>query len=148
MTSSSNPFNELPQLLERMQQNFEKMARSYEDEPFEMVPTPSEVRVDFKDEDEELVLTAELPGFDEDDLNVRVTDHTLHIAAEHEEESEEKTEGEYLRQERRHASVTRSIRLPEGIKKDEIEATYNNGILTVRMPKSEPMTEGTKVEIN
>lgn len=148
MTSPMNPFDELTQLFERMQENFEQMARGYNEEPFMMPSAPSEMRVDFKDEGEELVLTAELPGFEEDDIDARVADRTLRIAAEHEEETEEETEGEYIRQERRHASVTRSIRLPEAVDKEGISATYNNGVLTVRMPKRDPVTEGTEIDIN
>lgn len=146
MTRQPTPFSEFTELFERMQENLEKMTRGYEEEP--LLATRSEMRVDVKDEDEEFVLTAELPGFDKDDIDVRMTDRTLQIAAEHEETSEEEPEGEYIRQERRHTAVERSIRLPEAVETDDIEATYNNGVLTVRLPKREPVTQGTEIEVN
>lgn len=149
MTKPTNPFNELRRFFEQMQENFEEVARSWDEEAFEMAPTVSpSVDIDLQDKDEEFVLTAELPGFDRDDIDVQVTDRTLHLNAEHEEESEEETEGEYVRRERRRASVARSISLPETVKREDIDATYNNGVLTVRMPKSEPVTQGTEIEIN
>lgn len=149
MTNPTNPFNELRRLFEQMQENVEEVARSWDQEPFEMAPAvSSSVDVDLQDRDEELVLTAELPGFDSDDIDVRITDHTLRLEAEREEESEEEAEGEYVRRERRRTSVARSIRLPEPVETDDTEATYTNGVLTVRLPKSEPTTHGTEIEIN
>lgn len=149
MTKPTNPFDELRQLFEQMQENFEKMARSWDEESFKMTPAvSSSVDVDLQNRDEELVLTAGLPGFDRGDIDVRVTDSTLRLEAEHEEESAEEAEGEYVRRERRRASVARSIPLPEAVETDDIEATYNNGVLTVRMPKSEPATQGAEIEIN
>ncbi|WP_373675229.1 Hsp20/alpha crystallin family protein [Halopenitus sp. H-Gu1] len=133
-----------------MQEEFEAMARHWNGDVFGIEPSAaSSVTIDLEDKDEELVLTAELPGFDEDDIDIRVTDRTLRIEAEHEEkeEEEEEEEGKYIRRERRHASAVRSIPLPEAVEADEISATYNNGILTIRMPKSEPVAQGTQIEI-
>jgi HSP20 family protein len=93
-------------------------------------------------------LTAELPGFEKDDIDLRVTDRTLRLEAEHEGESTEESDGEYVRRERRQTAVARSIHLPEAVQTDDIEATYNNGILTVRMPKIDPVTQGSEIEIN
>lgn len=62
-------------------------------------------------------------------------------------EPEEDETGEYVRRERRRTSIARSIPLPEAVGAGEISARYTNGVLTVRMPKSEPLTEGTEVEI-
>lgn len=149
MTNPTNPFNELRRLFEQMQENVEKMTRSWEDEAFEMTPTVSaSVDVDLENRDDELVLTADLAGFDKDDIDVRVADRTLRLEAEHTEETETEADGEYVRRERRRASVARSIRLPEAVETDDIEATYINGVLTVRMPKRDPVTDGTEIEIN
>lgn len=104
------------------------------------------VRVDLEDKDDEFVLTAELPGFDEDDIDVRVTDRTLRLEAEHAEETEE--EGEYVKRERHRVSVARSISLPEAVEVDDFSATFNNGVLTVHLPKNEPVTQGKQVEIS
>lgn len=148
MTISRNPFYELERLFEQMQENVEEVSRWWEPESIATGGvTTTSVKVDLEDRDEELVLTAELPGFDKEDIDVRVTDRTLRLEAEYEGGTEE-ADGEYVRRERRRASVTRSIPLPEAVETDDISATYNNGILTVQMPKSEPVTEGTKIEVD
>jgi HSP20 family protein len=145
MTNPTNPFTEVSRLFERMQSDFEEMARSWSEES-EFVS--SSVRVDLEDRDDEFVLTAELPGFEKDDIDVRVTDRTLRLEVEHAEETEEEEEGEYVRRERHRASVARSISLPEAVEADDISATFNNGVLTVQLPKSEPVTQGKQIEIS
>lgn len=95
----------------------------------------------------ELVLTAGLPEFSKADIDIRVAARTLRLEAEHEETAEESEQGEYVRRERRRASIARSIPLPEAVDADETSARYTNGVLTVRMPKGEPLTEGAAVEI-
>jgi HSP20 family protein len=145
MTNPTNPFTDLNRLFERMQSDFEEMARSWSEES-EFVS--SSVRVDLEDRDDEFVLTAELPGFEKDDIDVQVTDRTLRLEVEHAEETEEEEEGEYVRRERHRASVARSISLPEAVEADDISATFNNGVLTVQLPKSEPVTQGKQIEIS
>jgi HSP20 family protein len=145
MARPTNPFNEISHLFERMQSDFEEMARTWSEEP-EVVS--SSVWVDLEDKDDEFVLTAELPGFEKDDIDVRVTDRTLRLEAEHAEETEAEEEGEYVKRERHRASVARSISIPERVDADEISAKFNNGVLTVRLPKSEPMTQGKQIEIS
>lgn len=144
MTNPTNPFAELNRFFDRMQSDFEEKARSWSEES----GVVSSVRVDLKDRDDEFVLTAELPGFEKDDIDVRVTDRTLRLEAEHAEETEEEEEGEYVRRERHRASVARSISLPEAVEADDISATFKNGVLTLRLPKSEPVTQGKQIEIS
>ncbi len=105
--------------------------------------------IDVADHGEEYVVTADLPGFDTDDIDVSIHEDTLRIEAEHHEEAEERegeggegeaVEGEsdearYLRQERRHQSVSRSVTLPERVDEETVSATYRNGVLTVTLPK-------------
>lgn len=144
MTNPTNPFTELNRFFERMQSDFEEKARSWSEES----GVVSSVRVDLKDRDDEFVLTAELPGFEKDDIDVRVTDRTLRLEAEHAEETEEEEEGEFVRRERHRTSVARSISLPEAVEADDISATFKNGVLTVRLPKSEPVAQGKQIEIS
>jgi HSP20 family protein len=148
MKEPTNPFKDVTQVFEQMQNVFEEMAENVQGGAFEMEPSVASINVDLEDRDETFVLTAELPGFETDDIDVRVADRTLRLEAEHEEESEAESEGEYLRRERRRAAVARSVRLPGAVETDDISATYNNGILTVEMPKSEPTERGSEIEIN
>jgi HSP20 family protein len=64
-----------------------------------------------------------------------VTGHTLHIHAEHEAEEEIDAE-DYIHRERRRTDVSRSIPLPEEVDRDEVSASYEDGVLTVTLPKA------------
>lgn len=148
MTGSRNPFDDLERLFDELRRTFETSTQLPESASVSRgLPGTTSVNVDLEDRDDELLLTAELPGFDEDDIDLRVTDHTLHLDADHEEETSEEEDGEFVRRERRRASVSRSIRLPEAVDVDDISATCNNGILTVQMPKREPGSEGTQIDV-
>jgi HSP20 family protein len=79
----------------------------------------------------------DVPGFDREELQVSVADHTLTITAEHSEITE--SEGErYLRQERRHRSLERTLRRPAAAAPTDATARLRNGVLTVTIPKQEP----------
>lgn len=148
MSSATNPIREIERLFEQMQANLEDAGMWWEPKQLESVRTGlGSVSVDLEDTGDELVLTAELPGYERDDVDVRVSDHVLHLDAEYEESAEE-TEGEFLRRERHRGSVSRSIRLPEAVVVDDIEAAFNNGVLTVRMPKLDPADQGTEIDID
>lgn len=149
MSGPRNPFDDLERLFDELRRTFETSTQLPESGSLaSKLPDTKSVNIDLEDRDEELLLTAELPGFDEEDIDLRVTDHTLHLEAEHEEETSEEEAGEFVRRERRRASVSRSIRLPEPVDVDDISATCNNGILTVQMPKREPGSEGTQIDVN
>jgi HSP20 family protein len=101
--------------------------------------------IDLVDRDDEFVATVDLPGFERDDVDIQVTDHTLRIEAEHEEILDEEEE-RLIRHERRHESTERSIRLPEEVDKEGVNANMKNGVLTVTLPKLET-EEARKIEI-
>ena len=138
MSSRSNPFEELERLFERMSRQFEESSRMWEpDEDFaQWTAAGEEMAVDLVDHDDEFVVTVDLPGFERDEVEIRVTDHTLHIEAEHEEATEEEKE-QYLRHERRHQSRRRSILLPDEVDKQNVNARMKNGVLTITLPKLE-----------
>ena len=80
-------------------------------------------------------LTAELPGMDESNIELKVAGGVLTIKGEKKEEKEEKG-ADYVLSERRFGSIQRSIPLPEGIDLERIEASFKKGVLTVTMPKT------------
>jgi HSP20 family protein len=94
------------------------------------------VAIDLAERDDAFVVTVDLPGFERDEITVEVTDHTLRIGAEREETTEDDGE-QYLRKERRHESARRSVRLPDEVDKDAVEAEMRHGVLTVTLPKIE-----------
>jgi HSP20 family protein len=81
------------------------------------------------------VVTAELPGMSEADIDVKYVDGTLTIRGEKKEEKEEKKKDYYL-SERRYGSFQRAFQVPNGVDADKIDAAFKNGVLTVTLPKS------------
>lgn len=92
---------------------------------------------DITDEGDSYKLTADLPGFEKDDIKIDIEDNTLTLSAErHSEFEKEDKKGKYIRKERSYGSYTRSFDLT-GIKADEIEAKYENGVLILNLPKQD-----------
>lgn len=91
--------------------------------------------MDLVDKDDSYEITAELPGIDEKNVEIKLSNHTLTIKGEKSEEKEEKQKDYYL-SERRYGSFQRSFQLPEGVNADKIEATFARGVLTVNLPKT------------
>jgi HSP20 family protein len=91
--------------------------------------------VDIAEKDKEFEVTAELPGMDESNIEVKLSNGTLTIKGEKKEEKEEKKKDYYL-SERRFGSFQRSFQVPEGVDVDKIEASFKKGLLTVTLPKT------------
>jgi HSP20 family protein len=90
--------------------------------------------MDLVEEGDHFVLRADLPGVSENEVNVELEDHVLTISGERTSEDEERKEG-YYRLERASGRFSRSLTLPEGIDPEGVEAKFDNGVLTVRIPK-------------
>ena len=101
--------------------------------------------MDLVEGDDHFVLRADLPGLAEEDVNLEVEDRTLTLSGERKSEQTEKGEGFY-RLERASGSFSRSLTLPEGIDADAITATFDKGVLEVRIPKPEQI-KPKRVEI-
>jgi HSP20 family protein len=103
--------------------------------------------VDIVENDKAYEVTADLPGMDEKNIEVKVANGTLTIKGEKKEEKEEKRKDYYL-QERHFGSFLRSFHVPEGVDVDKIEAQFKKGVLTVTMPKTtEAQKPAKKIEI-
>ena len=90
--------------------------------------------MDLVETDDHLVLRADLPGLERDDVNIEVKDGMLTVSGERRADHEEKSEG-YYRVERAFGSFSRSMTLPEGIDAESIAADFDKGVLEVRIPK-------------
>jgi HSP20 family protein len=92
--------------------------------------------MDVVETDDHFVLKADLPGLAEEDVNVEVEDNVLTVSGERKAEHEDKRDG-YVRVERSYGSFRRSLTLPEGIDPEAVSASFDKGVLEVRIPKPE-----------
>jgi HSP20 family protein len=99
--------------------------------------------VDVVEKEKAYEITAELPGMDESNIDVKFSDGTLTIKGEKRDEKEEKKKDYYL-SERRYGSFQRSFGVPDGVDADKIEANFKNGVLTVTLPKTEQAQRSEK----
>lgn len=119
--SAYNPFRD-----------FEEMSRSFWDNN-----NVSAFRTDITEKDGQYILEADLPGFKKEDISVDIDKDCLTITAEHKSEEKEENADTYIRRERFYGSYTRSFNV-KGIDTEAITAAYNDGVLTLTMPKKEP----------
>ena len=165
-----DPFTEIEDLLERMGREFEELGGTL-DSPGgpPSLPGGRDLAVDVIEDDEAITVVADLPGFDEDDIDVEIHDDTLSIAATREEETEisvgdegdeasdEGVDGasageadvRYHRRERRTRSLSRRVPIPAPVEVDGASASYDGGVLTVTLPKrSETGAGGHSIDVS
>lgn len=102
--------------------------------------------MDVVEKDDAFEITAELPGLDEKDVEVKLANQTLTIKGEKSEEREDKQKDYYL-SERRYGSFQRSFRVPDSVDPETIEAKFAKGVLTVKMPKTAEAKAEKKIDI-
>lgn len=108
----------------------------------------SNFRTDIIDEGDKYVLQSELPGFNKEDIKINIKDDMLTISAQHSEEKETKNKNNYLRKERKFGSFSRSFSTND-IDIEKINASYQNGILELEMPKKAiAESKVKKIDIN
>jgi HSP20 family protein len=91
--------------------------------------------LDISDTEDEILVSAELPGMEPEDIDIQLSGNTLMISGEKSSEKEQKGK-RYYRQERSYGSFRRSIPLPDEIDQDKIDASYQRGVLKVSLPKT------------
>ena len=103
--------------------------------------------IDLDETDKEMVVTAELPGVSDKDIQVSLAGDVLTIRGEKKTETEEK-KGNSTYTERRYGSFARSLRLPFEVKDEQVDAKFKDGVLTVRLPKpAEAQNQVRKIEV-
>jgi HSP20 family protein len=125
------PFGSLRRDMERLLENF---SRDFGWEPPALAGAGMAPRIDVSETESEIKVEAELPGVDEKDLEVVLSQGRLTIKGEKKQEKEEKKKDYHL-VERSYGSFTRSIPLPFEADADQIKASFAKGVLTVTVPK-------------
>ncbi|MDY6774750.1 MAG: Hsp20/alpha crystallin family protein [Halobacteria archaeon] len=146
MRRKLQPFKRLEEIADRLDEVTREVEREMERGE---IPSPenlvSRVSVDVADLGDEVLVRADLPGFEKDEISVQANEETVTLSADSTEESEIDEE-DYHRKERRHESLSRTLRLPAAVEAEDAEATYDNGVLELRLPKKEVET-GESIEI-
>ncbi len=137
-----DPFREMMALRNTMERLMEDVER-----PLWRAETPEFLRlaVDVSETDDSFIVKASLPGINPEDLDISMTDNVLTIKGEIKMEEEKEGEKYHIR-ERRYGRFMRSLTFPVPVDADKIEATYENGVLTLVLPKAEE-AKPKKIEI-
>jgi len=126
---------------------FDQLERVF-DQFADLGLTEGSVPVDVVEVDDTIEVTADLPGYDPDEIDVQLRDgRRLEIRATRSETREER-EGTVHRSERRQESVSRTVTLPTDVDEEGTEATYSNGVLAVRLPTLARDEEGQTIPVN
>ncbi|WP_336035499.1 Hsp20/alpha crystallin family protein [Halobacterium yunchengense] len=132
MVDRRTPFDELERLLDKMNDARERAAGG--------------LAVDVRDDGDAFEVAADLPGFEREDIEVEVHERTLRIDATHSEDVREDDE-DYVRRERSNRSLSRSLTLPEDVDEAAATAAFENGVLTVTLPKTHADESGTSIDV-
>jgi HSP20 family protein len=131
-----NPARDFVRMREEMNRLFNQFFREGDGEEASWPTGGWMPPVDIHETNDALVLKAELPGFSKDDVHVELLNNRLTLRGERKHEAEVKEE-QYHRRERAYGSFQRSFQLPATIDQDKVTASFKDGILELRFPKSE-----------
>ena len=124
-------FNSLTDEFDRVFENYLSLKRREPELPFEWKPVTN-----LREDEGNYIVEAEIPGLKKDDIKISFKDGLLTVSGERKEEKEETDKHSHVI-ERKYGSFCRSFSLPEGVKEDKIDASYNDGVLKVILPKTE-----------
>jgi HSP20 family protein len=141
ISRTDNPFislqNEVDRLFENFTAGFPSLGNG--------TPNVTLPNMDVSETDKEIEITAELPGLEDKDVQINVSDNVLTVRGEKKAEKEQKDKN-YRLIERSYGAFERSLELPEGVNADAIKATIDKGVLKVVVPKPAP-AQSKKIEV-
>lgn len=144
-----HPFRELERFFEEEWPDLREWFQDWPRWRERLVPQLRAPRVDIYEQKGNVVAEVELPGVDPENIDVEIKDNVLKVEAKTEEKKEEKGK-DYYRKEISSGYYKRAVALPVDVLEDKAEASYEDGILRVVMPKKEPAKgekKGVKVEV-
>ncbi len=127
--------------------DFDRLVDKWFRPEFDFLAEGRAPKIDMYEEGGNLLVRAEVPGYDKKDISLSLSEDALTITGKHAEEKEEKQEN-YYRKEIRRGSFSRSVELPRKVDKDKADATYKDGILIVSLPISkESKQKETRINV-
>jgi HSP20 family protein len=138
----------LPQRLGTLQQEMnDLLSTAFGELPtFSMKPGEFSPKVDISESDNEIIVSAEIPGVSRDDIRIEVDRDVLSLSGEKREERHKEDGGRVIHHEVRHGSFLRRFTLPCEVNADKTQAKMNDGVLTLQLPKKEP-SKGKRIAI-
>lgn len=103
--------------------------------------------IDVQEDNKMIYVKADMPGLEEKDIDVSIEKGMLSIRGEKSEERRDSNDKRAIITERKYGSFHRSLRLPDGVKLDEVKASFKNGVLAIEIPREKPV-EPKKLKIN
>ncbi len=101
------------------------------------LPSPAQIKVDVKETDKAYTVQAEVPGVSKDEIHVSLDGNVVTLRAEVKQEDSQGSDEKTLRSERYYGAVSRSFQLPQEIDQAQAKAKYDNGVLTLTLPKKQ-----------
>jgi len=131
--------------IDRMNREFQEAARRWSGptDPLSSLGGPD---VDVVARDDSYLVAVNLPGYETDDVDVRLADDALTIDAERSESANVENES-FVRRERSQTTVSRRLTFPEPVAREGVEASLEQGVLRVEVPKAEAERRGTEIDI-
>jgi HSP20 family protein len=134
-----NPVAEFQRMIETMDRAFDAYWGGQAEQQA-ILPVP----IDIYERDQTIHVCAAVPGVAPEDLDIQVADNVLTIRGETKQEWESSPEAKVYRREQRYGRFSRSIRLPEDVEVDQIEAEFNHGFVTIKIPRVVPQAQEPK----
>ncbi|MFB6246115.1 MAG: Hsp20/alpha crystallin family protein [Candidatus Pacearchaeota archaeon] len=122
----------------KMQRRLDDLMGSFFGEGGDLVDMPQGYREafsEFKENENEYVVEIEIPGINKEDIDLRTTENGIEVKAEKKEESESEGSEDKYKYTRSYSGFYQTLDVPENADLDNIDASYENGILTVKLPK-------------
>ncbi len=147
LSAGRNPFTSLQREIDRLFDDFTRGFPTFPSlQPFAAGPSGMMPDMDVTETDKEIEITAELPGLEEKDVQINVSDNLLTIRGEKKAEKEEKDKN-YRLVERSYGAFERTLELPQGVDANAIKASMAKGVLKVKVPKPAP-AQSKKIEVS
>lgn len=127
---------------------FQDFPRGYSIRPLhgDPLPSPDKIKVEVKESGDNVIVHAEIPGVDKNDIDITIDGNVLTISAEVKQYDADREDEKVLHSERYYGSVQRSFSLPSNIDQTKASADYKDGILVLTLPKETP-NGGKKITV-
>lgn len=126
---------------------FRDLASGFTVKPLHGDPLPAQVKLDIKESDSLYTVLAELPGVRKEDIHLDIQGRVVTIRAEVRQHDSQEQDERPLRSERYYGSIARSFELPMDVTLDGVNARFDNGLLTLSLPKQSNPQSGQRIPI-